>query len=165
MASSACDKPSDFRHLLGCIGVECSDVRNTESRRPVPNWGADTARAGFQNAQMTETDWYLREWMVLLGKRQADLVRDLGWTRRKASEVYNGDQPYKREIVNELAKWLGLKPYEMLMTPERANRLRQIEQAAHAIAANSDAPARDLPIAAARVQPTTRRRTPVKKAS
>jgi transcriptional regulator with XRE-family HTH domain len=84
---------------------------------------------------MTELDWHLQEWMALLGKRQAHLIRDLGWSRRKASEVYNGDQQYKRDLVNELAQWLGIRPFELLMPPEEAQRIRQFRDAAYAIAA------------------------------
>lgn len=80
-------------------------------------------------------DWFLQEWMAKRDKRQADLVRELGWTRRKASELYNGDQPYKRDVVNEIARWLQIEQYELLMPPAEAEQLRQVRQAALAIAA------------------------------
>lgn len=80
-------------------------------------------------------DWHLKSWMALAQKRQADLIKDLGWSRRKASEVYNGDQSYKREIVNEVADWLQVEPYELLMAPDDALQLRQLRSAAFAIAA------------------------------
>lgn len=82
----------------------------------------------------SELDWRLQAWMAFRAKRQADMVRDLGWSRRKASEVYNGDQQYKRDLVNELAAWLQLEPYELLLSPEEAIRLRQIREAAGVIA-------------------------------
>ncbi|WP_242913492.1 hypothetical protein [Brevundimonas pishanensis] len=80
-------------------------------------------------------DWHISEWMAHAQKRQADLVNELGWTRRKASEVFNGLQPYKRETVNEIAEWLKIEPYELLMPPEEAIQLRHLRQAALAIAA------------------------------
>lgn len=114
---------------------DCSVIRNTESRVPVPFKGADTVPCAKHNATVMAPDWYVREWMDAAGKKQADLVRDLGWTRRKASEVYNGDQPYKREMVNEVSTWLGIEPYELLISPARAAQLRNFERAAIAISA------------------------------
>lgn len=87
------------------------------------------------DAREMTPDWHLQEWMEAAGKKQADLVRDLGWTRRKASEVFNGDQPYKRDMLNEVAGWLALEPYELLLSPGRAAQLRHFERAAVAIAA------------------------------
>jgi len=97
--------------------------------------GADTVRRAKHDTRDMAPDWHLQEWMEAAGKKQADLVRDLGWTRRKASEVYNGDQPYKREMLNEVAEWLKLEPYELLISPARAAQLRHFERAAVAIAA------------------------------
>lgn len=84
-----------------------------------------------------ESDWHIAEWLAHARKRQADLVNDLGWSRRKASDVCNGVQPYKRDIVNELAEWLGVEPYELLMRPDEAIQLRHLRQAMIAIAAQS----------------------------
>lgn len=97
--------------------------------------GADRFVASKHDAGEMNPDWHLQEWMDAAGKKQADLVRDLGWTRRKASEVYNGDQPYKRDMLNEVAAWLTLEPYELLLTPARAAQLKHFERAAVAIAA------------------------------
>lgn len=85
-----------------------------------------------------DRDWHLKSWMALAKKRQADLIKDLGWSRRKASEVFNGDQSYKREIVNEVSEWLQIEPYELLMPPQDALQLRQLRSAAMAIAAAQD---------------------------
>ena len=113
---------------------ECSDFRNTESSPFVPFLGADNKQPRSDNPSMSG-DWFLQEWMAKRDKRQADLVRELGWTRRKASELYNGDQPYKRDVVNEIARWLQIEQYELLMPPAEAEQLRQVRQAALAIAA------------------------------
>lgn len=121
---------------------ECSDYRNKESTPPVPISGADKNSAPSDNPSMAD-DWFLQEWMARRDKRQADLVRELGWTRRKASELYNGDQPYKRDIVNEVARWLGIETFELLMPPVEADQLRQVRQAALAIAARE--PGKPIP--------------------
>ena len=85
-------------------------------------------------------DWRLKEWLEFTGKRQADLVNELGWSRRKASELFNGDQPYKRDSVNDVATWLGVEPFELLMLPADALRYRQFQEAARAMLSEPPAP-------------------------
>lgn len=87
-------------------------------------------------ASESEPDWYLQAWAALEGKRQADLVADLGWLKNHAHRIWHGKQPYRRDIVNAVAAWLGIEPFELLMPPERAMRLRQFEDTAYAIAAD-----------------------------
>lgn len=84
---------------------------------------------------MAERDWYFREWMERMKKRQSALVKDLGWTKNRAHMVWHGKQPYKRDDVNVIAAWLGIEPFELLMPPEEAFALRSIRQSARAIAA------------------------------
>lgn len=71
-------------------------------------------------------DWYLKEWLAVLGKKQADIVRDLDWNKAKVSLTASGKQPYSREDINELATYLSIQPYELLMHPEDAMRLRRL---------------------------------------
>lgn len=85
---------------------------------------------------LIEPDWYLKEWAQHAGKRQADLVNDLGWLKNHAHRIWHGKQPYRRDIVNDVARWLGIEPYELLMPPEQALQLRQFRNAAIAIANN-----------------------------
>lgn len=125
--------PLDFRQLTGFIGPDCSVIRNNESRRLVPKSGADSSVAS-EHTQGVTRDWHLQEWMAYAKKRQAHLVSDLGWSRRRASEVFNGDQPYKRETVNELSDWLQIEPFELLLPPEEAIALRQLRSSALRIA-------------------------------
>ncbi len=72
--------------------------------------------------------------MRLAGKRQADLVKELGWAKGRANKFYHGFHPYRREIVNELARWLEIEPYELLMEPDEAMRLRRLRDAAMEVA-------------------------------
>lgn len=87
-----------------------------------------------------DEDWHLREWMAHFGKRQAALVNELGWTKNRANIVWHGRQPYKRGIVNEIARWLGIKPYELLMHPREALALRRLRSSAQVIVAEDDRP-------------------------
>ena len=75
-------------------------------------------------------DWYLKEWLATLGKKQADIVRDLDWNKARISLMLRGKQPYDRDSLNELATYLHLKPHELLMHPDDAMALRQLKIAA-----------------------------------
>lgn len=81
-----------------------------------------------------DSDWHLQAWMRHFGKRQASLVSELGWLKGRASKVWNGVIGYRREIVVELADWLKIRPYELLMPPEEALALRNIRESAQTIA-------------------------------
>jgi hypothetical protein len=82
--------------------------------------------------QKTQRDfqhtWFIQEWMEQSDppKRQADMIRDLDWSRAVASAVYNGQQ-YTQTLIDQLAPWLNAKPYELLMHPAEAMRLRRLE--------------------------------------
>lgn len=84
-------------------------------------------------------DWYLKEWLVTLGKKQADIVRDLDWNKAKVSLTLRGKQPYDREAVNELAAYLNLRPHELLMHPDDAMALRKLKEEALKIAHSAEA--------------------------
>ncbi len=75
-------------------------------------------------------NWYLREWMDLLGVRQRDMVERAGWSKASASQLYTGVQDYSPKIVNEAAVALNLEPFELLMRPERAMAYRRQREAA-----------------------------------
>jgi transcriptional regulator with XRE-family HTH domain len=71
-------------------------------------------------------DIFLKEWLKALEKRQADVVRDLGWNKAKVSLIASGQQPYYRDDINELAEYLNLRPYELLMHPDDAFGIRRL---------------------------------------
>lgn len=78
-------------------------------------------------------DWYLAQWLKHLHKKQADIVRDLDWNKAKISLTASGKQPYTRDDVNEIAAYLNLHPYELLMHPEDAMAMRQLRASAEEI--------------------------------
>src|SRR4249919_3403823 len=84
-------------------------------------------------------DWYLKEWLLTLGKKQADIVRDLDWNKARVSLMLHGKQPYDRDSVNELAAYLNLKPHELLMHPADAMALRNLRKEAVKIAHDVEA--------------------------
>ena len=74
-------------------------------------------------------DWHLQAWMQYRGKRQADLVKELGWAKGRANKFFHSQHPYRREVVNELARWLDIEPWELLMEPARALKIRRLTEA------------------------------------
>lgn len=73
-------------------------------------------------------DWYLSQWLRTLHKKQADLVRDLDLNKAKVSLTANGKQPYDRDLINAVATYLNLRPYELLMHPDDAMNLRRLRE-------------------------------------
>lgn len=117
-----------------------SDILNSESSAKVADWLNDAPVQLFKTPRVTEAlekNWYLQEWVAHFKKRQASLTNELGWNKGRANGIWHGRQPYSRAIVNEVAAWLGIEPYELLMPPQKALQLRAFEEAAKAIAAAS----------------------------
>lgn len=82
--------------------------------------------------------WFLREWMAQSSppKIQADFVKDLGWSKAKANDVYHGQQ-YTQALIDELAPWLNVRAWELLMHPEDAMAIRRLRDAAARIVADN----------------------------
>lgn len=83
---------------------------------------------GYPKLMQPGHDWYLKEWLATLGKKQADIVRDLDWNKARVSLMLRGKQPYDRDSLNELAIYLHLQPHELLMHPEDAMALRRLRK-------------------------------------
>lgn len=84
-------------------------------------------RKSYMSAMGQPThDWYLKEWLRTLHKKQADLVRDLDWNKARVSLMIRGEQQYTRDAVNEVATYLNVHPYELLMHPDDAMALRRL---------------------------------------
>jgi hypothetical protein len=110
-------------------------MRNFESRfleKKVSFGGSDANQDAPQSQDMrdSEPDWHLQAWMGVRKKRQADLVKELGWAKGRANKFYHSQHPYRREVVNELAAWLDIEPWELLMAPERAAKIKRLMGAA-----------------------------------
>lgn len=71
-------------------------------------------------------DWFLKDWLDSSNKKQADLVKDLEWNKSKASLMVRGLQPYTRDEVNEVADYLNIRPWELLMHPNDAYAIRRL---------------------------------------
>lgn len=74
--------------------------------------------------------WYLAEWAARFKVRQVDAVDKLGWSKAQASDLFTGKQRYTQDLVDEVAAWLQLKPYELLMPPEDAIAIRDMQASA-----------------------------------
>lgn len=82
-------------------------------------------------------DWFLKEWLDASDKIQADLEKDLEWNKSKASLMVRNQQKYTRDEVNQVADWLHLQPFELLMHPHDAMALRRLRDTALQIAADN----------------------------
>ena len=78
-------------------------------------------------------DWYFKHWLEHLKIRQTDIVQALDWNKSKASLMFNDKQRYHRDDVNEVAAYLKIEPFELLIPPERAMALRQYRASAERI--------------------------------
>jgi transcriptional regulator with XRE-family HTH domain len=86
-----------------------------------------------------QINWYLREWMDMLGVIQADMCRRTGWSKASCSQLYNNKQDYSPKIINEAAAALHVEAFELLMKPERAMALRRQREAAIVLAHDAEA--------------------------
>lgn len=105
-------------------------------------WG-DRLKACTHNRVMVDQpdpDWFLRDWAAYKGKRQADLVEEIGWHKTTAHRLWHGLQPYRRDFLNQAAHWLGIQPYELLMRPSDALALRRLRETAAVIVAEDPTP-------------------------
>lgn len=89
--------------------------------------------------------WYLREWLDQYGLRQVDMQKAMEWSKGKANDVFNGQQ-YSQAMVDQLAPWLKVRPYELLMPPSEAIALRRVREDAARIVADSAPPADAPPL-------------------
>jgi transcriptional regulator with XRE-family HTH domain len=88
-------------------------------------------------AQAYDHDWYLADWMAATDVSQAQLVRATGFPKSKISMLVNGHRKYHREDLNDLARAMNILPFELLMHPEDAMRMRRLRETAVSIAADS----------------------------
>lgn len=85
-------------------------------------------------------DWFLADWMASKDMSQADLCRATGFPKAKVSELVNGKSRYNRDVVNTLSRALHIDPYELLMHPADANRIKRLRETALEIAAENPTP-------------------------
>jgi transcriptional regulator with XRE-family HTH domain len=118
-----------------------SHITNDTATPFVRTFGDDTKHAWPHYANMTRRGvpkagpkWFLREWMDMLGVKQADMCRRTGWSKASASQLYNGIQDYSPHIVEAAALALNVAEYELLMQPERAMAIRRLRETAISIA-------------------------------
>jgi hypothetical protein len=69
---------------------------------------------------------YVQEWMESVQLRQTDLVNMLGYSKAKANAIWHGEQRLNEDILEQIAALVNAKPYELLMTPAEAMKVRRI---------------------------------------
>lgn len=98
------------------------------------------ARRTSKPPRQLSHQWYLVEWAARLQVRQKDAVEKLGWSKAQASDLFTGKQRYTADLVDEVAQWLQLAPYELLMPPEDALAIRAMRNSAARIVGPVDFP-------------------------
>ena len=94
------------------------------------------ARRGIPKGSV---NWYLREWMTACSvKSQAEMARKAGWSKATMSQLYNGSQDYSPGVVNSAAAALLIEPFELLMLPDEAMKLRRLRETAFQIVATNN---------------------------
>lgn len=71
-------------------------------------------------------DWYLTDWLKTLHVSQAELGRRTDYPKAKVSDLVTGKQRYNRDILNDIANALNIKPHELLMHPSDAMAIRRM---------------------------------------
>lgn len=82
-------------------------------------------------------DWYLKAWMASLKVRQRDIMEATGYSKATMSDLTTGKQRYNRDILNEIAAVLHIRPAELLMHPDEAMAIRRVRESAVQIAAEA----------------------------
>jgi transcriptional regulator with XRE-family HTH domain len=77
----------------------------------------------------TKSRGFIREWLVLAGLKQSDLVKLLDWSKAKANAVWHGDQRINEDMLEEIAPLVNARTYELLMHPDSAHQFRRLEAA------------------------------------
>lgn len=56
------------------------------------------------------------------------MMEKTGWSKATMSQLFKGAQDYSPKILIEAADALHAEPWELLMPPEKAMRLRRIQE-------------------------------------
>ncbi|WP_272798875.1 hypothetical protein [Sphingobium sp. AntQ-1] len=136
MAASAVSEsaPPRLRYASSVMPGGLDDLNLTGKRKCLDRRN-DSGLPRWYYAGMAEPrhDWYFKQWLEHLRVIQADLVKALDWNKSKASLMFNDKQRYHRDDVNEVAAYLKIEPFELLLPPERAMALRQYRASAEQI--------------------------------
>lgn len=139
--------PGEFRYPSSVM-LSGLDYLNDSGKPLCLGQQNDTVAAGWYDRGMAkiQPDAYVEEWLAYFGKSQADVVNDLDWNKAKVSLICKGKQRYHRDDINDLAAYLHLEPFELLLPPDRAMAMRQYRASAAEVVklAPEQAPAIDI---------------------
>jgi transcriptional regulator with XRE-family HTH domain len=103
----------------------CSDNLNTKSSEAVQF--IRNAKYRRVSYNLIVLDWYLSDWLKSLQVTQAELGRRTDYPKAKISDLVTGKQRYNRDILNDVAAALNLRPSELLVHPSEAMAQRRIQ--------------------------------------
>lgn len=121
-----------------------SHILNFKTSAAVRTSMADKLAAGSYKSNMAKNRrgkpdqpplWFLREWMAACDMQtQVQLMERTGWSKAKASELFNGGQDFNSKTLREAAAAFNARPWELLMHPDDAFALRKQEDALKEVA-------------------------------
>jgi transcriptional regulator with XRE-family HTH domain len=94
----------------------------------------------------TKSRGFVREWMMLAGLKQAELVNRLGYSKAKANAIWHGEQRLNEDILEEVATLIGARPFELLLHPDTAHHIRRLEALVADAIKGAGTPANDPPV-------------------
>lgn len=118
--------PSRSRYWLSFIASGLDHLNLGTQLKSLARQNDLSGLGGYHRRMGPRHDWYLKEWLRQVGKKQADVVRDLDWNKARVSLMMRGIQPYERDSVNEIADYLNIRPFELLMHPDDAMAIRRL---------------------------------------
>lgn len=83
------------------------------------------ARTTQKKPDELEHHWYFAEWLADRSLKQADVIKALDWSKGKTSPLFNDEQIYNQQHVDEVATYLGIEPWALLMPPDLARYVMQ----------------------------------------
>lgn len=130
--------PSRLRYASSVMSVGLDSLNLNCKQKSLGSQNDFANGCGYAFCMVPNFDWYLKEWLAVLDKKQADIVRDLDWNKARVSLMISGKQQYTRDAVNELSNYLHIRPFELLMHPDEAMRLRRLKEDAIRIAHDAE---------------------------
>lgn len=79
--------------------------------------------------------WHLRDWFAATDLKQRDLITKLDYASGTAFKLWHGFQAPTALQIQQVAELLNIEPFELLMHPEEAMRMRRLKQTIAEVAA------------------------------
>lgn len=102
-----------------------SVISNYPSRRKFEIGITTVCRLMSHNSAMSKLPsvhpgWYVHEWLKHRNLKQRDLVDRTEWNKSQISEWVGGKERWNRDVLNGLARAIGVEPADLLRPPQES---------------------------------------------